>query len=420
MRGPDTPKNGRRRASQIDVPAMRASGQAGTPPDRPRRSSLANWSVSTRLVALFLMASLLGLVFGGLRIADTVQTASDYSRSVQLADIGKQSTALAQAMEDERDRTAGVIALTLLEQDAVADKAGSKVVAPLTAALNHEQAQLTSAQSATNAAAAGAQTLIEGIGAGYPASIHAKAATVLQQIAYLLAQKNGLRLTPKVLNQDVANGSADEVIQSYSGVLSILFGLEGEITTGSGDVQLGDDVRALTALSSAEDQASQQRAILYGALIASALNDAVTQGHPHQQRHRAGRARQLRRPQRVHHRPGPAVRRPAVVRRGRQPGAGRGRHQRPGEPRLAVRAADRDASERGRRPHHHLPAGQQDEPDGGRRHLPGQHAERLVRRHVVDRERDAGGQRPAGGRGRAAQPAAAAPGVRIRAAHCAW
>src|SRR5271170_1952020 len=124
MRGPDTPKNGRRRASQIDVPAIRASGQAvtPTPPDKPRRSSLADWSVSTRLVALFVIASVLGLVFGGLRVADAVETASDYSRSVQLAGIGKQITALAQAMEDERDRTAGVMALTLLGQNAVADK----------------------------------------------------------------------------------------------------------------------------------------------------------------------------------------------------------------------------------------------------------------------------------------------------------
>ena len=51
------------------------------------------------------MASVLGLVFGGLRIADAVGTADAYSRTVQLADIGRQITALAQAMEDERDLT---------------------------------------------------------------------------------------------------------------------------------------------------------------------------------------------------------------------------------------------------------------------------------------------------------------------------
>ncbi len=291
MRGPDAPVIGQRRASQTDMPAIRAGDQARARPDaapaagppprpnRPRRTSLANWSVSTRLVALFVMASVLGLVFGGLRIADAVGAASSYSRSAQLADVGQQLTQLAQAMEDERDLTAGVIALTMLQQNAGNDHAGSTVTASLTAALSHEQAQTDSAEVTTNAAARRAQTLVAGIGSAYPANVQAKAANVLKQITYLLAP-GGLRLTSKELGQDVENGSADQVIDSYSGVLSILFALDDEITTGSGDVQLGDDVRALTALSSAENEASQQRAILYGALIASALNDAGSDSSP--------------------------------------------------------------------------------------------------------------------------------------------
>jgi hypothetical protein len=238
MRGPDAPVIGQRRASQTDMPAIRAGDQArGRPdppshppsrPERPRRTSLSNWSVSTRLVALFVMASVLGLVFGGLRIADAVEAANSYSRSAQLADVGQQLTQLAQAMEDERDLTAGVIALTMLQQDAAADNAGSSVVAPLTTALKHEQAQVTSAEGTTNAAAKRAQALVEGIGSAYPANVQAKSANALKQIAYLLAP-SGLRLTPTELSQDVANGSADQVVDSYSGVLSILFALEDEI-----------------------------------------------------------------------------------------------------------------------------------------------------------------------------------------------
>src|ERR1700691_4122039 len=158
MRGPDMPANGRRRASQTDMPAIRAGDQAGgrpdparpdraepgragvdgARPDRLRRSSLSNWSVSTRLVALFVMASVLGLVFGGLRIADAVGTASNYSRTVQLADVARQITALAQAMEDERDHTVGVQALTMLEGDAVANSAGQQGLAPPEKALQEE------------------------------------------------------------------------------------------------------------------------------------------------------------------------------------------------------------------------------------------------------------------------------------------
>ena len=249
-------------------------GRTGPGPDRVRRSSLSNWSVSTRLIALFAMASVLGLVFGGLRIADAVGTAGAYSRSVQLADVGVRVTALAQAMEDERDRTIGVAALMTLQANAPAGNASSPVAASLTADLKQDNAELDSAEAITNAAAASAQSAIEGIGSGFPASIQSKAATALAQIRYLLTP-GGLRLSQKELGQLVATDSTIQVVESYSGELSILFALDDEITSGSGDVQLGDDVRALSALSAAEDQASQQRAILYGALVASALNNAT-------------------------------------------------------------------------------------------------------------------------------------------------
>ncbi|HMD26209.1 MAG TPA: nitrate- and nitrite sensing domain-containing protein, partial [Streptosporangiaceae bacterium] len=234
-------------------------------------------------MALFVMASLLGLVFGGLRIADAVGTASDYSRTVQLAAVARQITALAQAMEDERDHTVGVQALTILDGDAVADRAGQQVLAPLEQDLQQEQAGLASAESTTNTDARLTTALVAGIGGGFPASTQSKAATVLNQIRYLPSLRSAIFPQPtkgqtqiEADQNAVSSETPIEVIESYSGILSILFALDDDITIGSGDVQLGDNVRALSALSMAEDQASQQRAILYGAFLASALNDAVT------------------------------------------------------------------------------------------------------------------------------------------------
>src|ERR1700722_5800337 len=191
MRGPDTPANGRRRASQIDVPAIRAGDPPAARPEKVRRSSLADWSVSTRLVALFVMASLLGLVFGGLRIADSVGTANAYSNSAQLAAIGSQITKLAQAMEDERDLTAGEMALTLLITNATTNHAGPTVLAPLTAAMKREKSQIASAQKTTNAPPGRAEAPVQGIGSAYPASVQAKAVTVLNQIHSLLPPGRG-------------------------------------------------------------------------------------------------------------------------------------------------------------------------------------------------------------------------------------
>jgi signal transduction histidine kinase len=248
------------------MPAQ-AIARAGIPHNgEPRRFSLANWSVSTRLAALCAMASVLGLVFGGLRISDAVGTSDAYGKTVQLAVIGTKITALAQAMEDERDRTSGNMALTALKASALADHAGPKVLATINADLNQQTAQLNSAKAVTNVAAANAEAAVRGIGSGFLPSIQAKAATVLEEIAYTPGT-TGLR-------GDASTEQPIQVIDAYSGVLSILFALDNEITTGSGDVQLGDDVRALSALSQAEDQASQQRAILYGVLFDSAVNDA--------------------------------------------------------------------------------------------------------------------------------------------------
>ena len=228
------------------------------------------------------MASLLGLVFGGLRIADAVGTASDYSRSVQLADVGRQITALAQAMEDERDHTVGVQALTMLDEDAVADKAGQQVTAPLEHDLQQEQAaagprpraRRTPPPRAHDRAGRGHRLRVPREHPGpRPRRCSTRSGTCPASAAVSPQPAKGQTQIEADQNA-LTSETPIEVIESYSGVLSILFALEDEITIGSGDVQLGDDVRALSALSAAEDQASQQRAILYGAFLASALNDA--------------------------------------------------------------------------------------------------------------------------------------------------
>src|ERR1035438_5733559 len=87
-------------------------------PGSPSRVALANWPLSIRLTALLVLASLTGLVFGGLRVADAVGAASAYARSTQLAVLGGQVTAFAQAIEDERDLAVGVTALTALKKAA--------------------------------------------------------------------------------------------------------------------------------------------------------------------------------------------------------------------------------------------------------------------------------------------------------------
>ena len=48
---------------------------------RSVRLSLSNWPVSARLIAVFMVASVTGLVFGGLRVADAISTSDAYGRT---------------------------------------------------------------------------------------------------------------------------------------------------------------------------------------------------------------------------------------------------------------------------------------------------------------------------------------------------
>ena len=162
---------------------------------------------------------------------------------------------------------------------------------------------------------------------------------MLNQITYLPSLREAVFPKPKkgqtaaeAEQSGVTGEPPPEVIDSYSGVLSILFALDNEITTGSGDVALGDDVRALSALSEAEDQASQQRAILYGALLASALNDAGPNNGTGSNNVTGPVAlADFGGLDAFSHRAGPPVRRPADVRGGGHPGADAGRQQRRGQ-----------------------------------------------------------------------------------------
>src|SRR5579859_6214426 len=173
----------------------------GRPADRPARLSLSNWPVSARLVAVFAVASVTGLVFGGLRVADAVSAADGYSRTAQLATLGEQSIRLAQALEDERDRTAGVAAYGTLNSSA--SKADPAVARPVAAALANETAEMNAAYKVTDAVAARVRKLASDVGSAFPASVQSKAGAVITSIDSISGLRSELIGQPAV--QVIAN-----------------------------------------------------------------------------------------------------------------------------------------------------------------------------------------------------------------------
>ena len=67
------------------------------------RRALKNWRVRSRLLLLVAIPTLTAVILGGFRIASAAQSATTYQRVVQLADLSSQTTALVQALQNERE-----------------------------------------------------------------------------------------------------------------------------------------------------------------------------------------------------------------------------------------------------------------------------------------------------------------------------
>jgi signal transduction histidine kinase len=212
----------------------------------PRALTMRDWPVSWRLIAVIVLALVMGLVFGGLRVAAAAGSAAQFGRVSQLASLGQQVTGLVQALQDERDQTTGIIPA---------------------ASAKDANAALQQWYQATDASAAKVKVLAAGIGGSFPANIQSRVATVLSVITHL----NGLRTTAQ------ASQSALAVIADYSGPIGDMISLNNQMAEGTADSGLASSVQALNSLSLAKDEAAQQRAILYNALTQQLFADGELQ-----------------------------------------------------------------------------------------------------------------------------------------------
>jgi signal transduction histidine kinase len=209
---------------------------------RPRRLTVRDWPVSRRLIAVIVLALVMGLVFGGLRVSSAADSAAQFGRVAQLANLGQQVTGLVQALQDERDQTTGLLPVTSPKD------------------LQHWY-------DATDAAAAKVRALAAGVGGSFPANIQSRVAAVVSVITNLRA----LRSTAQ------ASQSALAVIADYAAPIGDMIFLNDQIAQGTSDSGLVKDVQALSSLAQAKDQAGQQRALLFNALNQQLFADGVQQ-----------------------------------------------------------------------------------------------------------------------------------------------
>ena len=214
------------------LPATRRpAGSADVTPGQKRQLlNLTDWPVARRLFAVILAALLMGLVFGGLRVAAAESSASQFSRTEQLAKLGEQLLPVVDDLQNERDATA----IALSQEDSAA-------LPKLYAKTNSDLVPVRSAlQQVVNAG-------------GYPASTAFAVAAVNNALSSAsIAQLHNLFNT----------ATGDVVSPDYGSVIVDIITLQGQVSLGVTDQALNSDVQTLTALAQAKDATAQLQTAL--------------------------------------------------------------------------------------------------------------------------------------------------------------
>ncbi len=239
------------------APVAVPGGQRGTGPAagpataRSRRQgsarsrfALTNWRVRWRLAAMVAVPTLIASALGAFLIYSDASTWVATGRIQHLAQLNASVVTLSQALEDERDLSAGY----------AANRTAS---ASLVASLKHAQATTSAAAQTVLSEAAGVTS-----GAGY------QPATVTDLNALI----DSLNDLPSI-RQNVTSSRfpASQVIRVYTGnVLAAANTFSASVGVGANDADLEGNVATLGALLRVENEMSVQRAVLYAALSSPA------------------------------------------------------------------------------------------------------------------------------------------------------
>jgi signal transduction histidine kinase len=207
-----------------------------------------NWRVTWRLIALIVIPTAMGLVFGVIRVATADSASNQFGQIETLARLGQQVTGLEQSLDDERDLAAGYIA------------GGRSAVA---------YAQLKQQYAVTDSWVSRVRASLAGLGTGYPAQAQAR----IQGIQFVLRSLPQVRAA----TSGSATASAIGTVDDYTTGLTIyLLSYTDDIAPDSADPTLVDTARTLGWLARMEDETSQERAIMYSGLLGRHFEDTAT------------------------------------------------------------------------------------------------------------------------------------------------
>ncbi|MFF8508019.1 nitrate- and nitrite sensing domain-containing protein [Streptomyces sp. NPDC015492] len=248
---PHTPNQGQGPSGDAGDGGRRTSAAAGSaePTDTPPKAraenevgpriALRNWRISTRLVALLTLPVVAATTLGGIRISESLQDMEQLDHMQLLTKLTREATDLAQALQSERDLSAGPLANSRPVSDYQVANPRRKTDLEYKAFL-----QATEAIPATE----GDEAL----------------RSIRQNVNQIASQVSGLHTIRSNAYEEGVSHSV--TVEAYSRLIRSLLSLSQDMAQATSNPEMIKRTRALAAFSSAKEYASIQQAIIASAL----------------------------------------------------------------------------------------------------------------------------------------------------------
>ncbi|GEB62272.1 sensor histidine kinase [Streptomyces gardneri] len=239
--GPSGDGGDGRRASAGAAPAEPAAAPDKTKPEISvgPRIALRNWRISTRLVALLTLPVVAATSLGGIRISESLQDIEQLDHMQLLTKLTREATDLAQALQAERDLSAGPLANGRPISDYQVANPRKKTDREYKAFLDAtEEIPSTEDDEALR--------------------------SIRQNVNQIASQVIGLHT---IRGNAYEKGVSHSVtVEAYSRLIRSLLSLSQDMAQATSNPEMIKRTRALAAFSSAKEYASIQQAIIAGAL----------------------------------------------------------------------------------------------------------------------------------------------------------
>ncbi|WP_336208259.1 sensor histidine kinase [Nonomuraea sp. LPB2021202275-12-8] len=196
----------------------------------------------SRLVALILIPTIVGVLLAGLQLANAIGTSSEYRRLTQVAELVQRVGVLSHELGKERTLSAWYVA--------DGRRAG-------------RMAQLRTQRGTVDAARKRVLEATSAIDASHSARVRAE----VEEMNRWLNGLPGLR--ESILGQSVPPRAS---ISTFSRLIEVLAALQGDLGEGVSDDSLQGDVAGLRALQRAKEEVSRQQGIMVVALEERSLD----------------------------------------------------------------------------------------------------------------------------------------------------